>query len=103
MVTVRIRPVGRWLLPHSSWAIWEPTCRRALLDDLAVSNARFQRIGKELQSLRELGTVSRGLAEIVEKAGSQWGLPNGYVLGQEAGGAMVAGLRYGEGILYTKN
>ena len=31
------------------------------------------------------------------------GLPNGYVLGQEAGGAWVAGLRYGEGILYTKN
>ena len=52
---------------------------------------------------RFFGTVSRGLAEIVEKAGSQWGLPNGYVLGQEAGGAWVAGLRYGEGVLYTKN
>ena len=52
---------------------------------------------------RFFGTVSRGLAQIVEKAGSQWGLPNGYVLGQEAGGAMVAGVRYGDGILYTKN
>jgi len=52
---------------------------------------------------RFFGAVSRGLAQIVEKAGSQWGLPNGYVLGQEAGGAVVAGLRYGEGVLYTKN
>jgi hypothetical protein len=52
---------------------------------------------------RFFGTISRGLAQIVEKAGSLWGLPNGYVLGQEAGGAVVAGLRYGEGILYTKN
>src|SRR6266576_5615613 len=52
---------------------------------------------------RFFGTISHGLAEIVEKAGSQWGLPNGYVLGQEAGGAWVAGLRYGEGMLYTKN
>jgi hypothetical protein len=52
---------------------------------------------------RFFGTISRGLAEIVEKAGSQWGLPNGYILGQEAGGAWVAGFRYGEGILYTKN
>jgi hypothetical protein len=52
---------------------------------------------------RFFGAVSSGLAKIVEKAGSQWGLPNGYVLGQEAGGAMVAGLRYGEGVLYTKN
>ena len=49
------------------------------------------------------GTVSRGLAQIVEKAVSTWGLPNGYVLGEEAGGAFVAGLRYGEGTLYTKN
>jgi hypothetical protein len=49
------------------------------------------------------GTVSRGLATVIERAVSQWGLPNGYVLGQEAGGAFVAGLRYGEGTLYTKN
>jgi len=52
---------------------------------------------------RFFGTISRGLAQIVEKAVSQFGLPNGYVLGQEGGGAVVAGLRYGEGILYTKN
>src|SRR5579862_2863628 len=49
------------------------------------------------------GTVSRGLASVIEKAGSNWGEPNGYILGQEAGGAIVAGLRYGEGTLYTKN
>jgi hypothetical protein len=49
------------------------------------------------------GTVSRELATIIEKATSQWGQPNGYILGQEAGGAFVAGLRYGEGTLYTRN
>jgi len=49
------------------------------------------------------GGVSRGLASIVEKAGSQWGQPNGYILGEEAGGAFVGGLRYGDGTLYTKN
>jgi hypothetical protein len=52
---------------------------------------------------RFFGGVSRGLATVVEKAVSQWGLPNGYVLGEEAGGAYVGGLRFGEGILYTKN
>jgi hypothetical protein len=52
---------------------------------------------------RFFGDVSRGLALIVEKAVSQWGLPNGYVLGEEAGGAFVGGLRYGDGTLYTKN
>jgi Envelope integrity protein A len=39
---------------------------------------------------RFFGTISRELAQIVEKAGSQFGLPNGYVLGQEGGGAVVA-------------
>jgi hypothetical protein len=52
---------------------------------------------------RFFGTVSRGLATVIEKAVSQWGLPNGYVLGEEAGGAFIGGLRYGEGMLYTKN
>src|SRR5262249_41757111 len=49
------------------------------------------------------GSVSQGLATLVEKAGNQWGQPNGYILGEEAGGAFIGGLRYGNGTLYTKN
>jgi hypothetical protein len=49
------------------------------------------------------GTVSRDLALVIEKAFSQWGQPNGYILGQEASGAITVGLRYGEGMLYTRN
>jgi hypothetical protein len=52
---------------------------------------------------RFFGGVSRGLATVIERAVSQWGLPNGYILGQEGGGAFIGGLRYGEGTLYTKN
>jgi hypothetical protein len=52
---------------------------------------------------RFFGGVSQGFAGVIEKATSQWGLPNGYVLGEEAGGAFIGGLRYGEGTLYTKN
>ena len=37
------------------------------------------------------GTVSRELANVMEKAVSFWGQPIGYVLGQEGGGAFVAG------------
>lgn len=49
------------------------------------------------------GNVSRGLALTIEEAVRRWGEPNGYVLGQEASGAFVGGLRYGEGMLYTRN
>ena len=51
---------------------------------------------------RFFGGVSTGLARLVEHAVSQWGLPNGYILGQEAGGAFVGGVRYGRGVLYTR-
>lgn len=49
------------------------------------------------------GTISRGLAQALEEATRRFGQPNGYVLGQELSGAFVGGLRYGEGILYTRN
>lgn len=49
------------------------------------------------------GSTSGGLAKVVENAFQQYGLPNGYILGQEGSGAFIAGLTYGEGELYTKN
>lgn len=49
------------------------------------------------------GETTGGLAKVVERAFQQYGLPNGYILGQEGSGAFVAGLTYGEGTLYTKN
>jgi len=52
---------------------------------------------------RFFGTITQGLAAVIEFAFQQQGRPNGYILGQDAGGAFIAGLRYGEGILYTKD
>lgn len=52
---------------------------------------------------RFFGAASGGLATVIEKVFSRHGLPNGYILGEEGGGAIVAGLTYGEGMLYTKN
>jgi hypothetical protein len=52
---------------------------------------------------RFFGTITKGLANVVEYAFQQQGRPNGYILGQDAGGALIAGVRYGEGVLYTKD
>jgi hypothetical protein len=49
------------------------------------------------------GETSGGLAKVVENAFERYGLPNGYILGQEGSGAFIAGLTYGEGQLNTKN
>jgi len=52
---------------------------------------------------RFFGATSGNLAAAVERAFARYGLPNGYILGEEASGAFIGGLRYGEGMLYTKN
>jgi hypothetical protein len=52
---------------------------------------------------RFFGAIARGLAEGVESANRRWGKPNAYILGQEGSGALVGGLRYGEGVMYTRN
>jgi hypothetical protein len=52
---------------------------------------------------RFFGSLSTGLAKAIQWAFKQSGRPNGYILGEDAGGAFVAGLRYGEGKLYTKD
>ncbi len=49
------------------------------------------------------GTTSGSLAQLVERAFQRYGLPNGYILGEEAAGAFFGGLRFGEGTLFTKN
>lgn len=49
------------------------------------------------------GSVSQGIAQGVEYVFKSQGRPNGYILGEDAGGAFVVGLRYGEGMLFTKN
>lgn len=49
------------------------------------------------------GSISQGLASVIEYAFKRQGRPNGYILGEDLGGAFVAGLRYGEGRLYTRD
>jgi hypothetical protein len=48
------------------------------------------------------GQISGNLAAMVEQVVGRYGLPNGYIIGQEASGALVGGLRYGQGTLFTK-
>ena len=48
------------------------------------------------------GQTTKGLAQAVEYVFSQAGRPSGYIIGEEAAGAFVGGLRYGQGTLYLK-
>jgi hypothetical protein len=48
------------------------------------------------------GSTTKGLAEGIEKVFEDLGRPNGYIAGEEFGGAVVVGLRYGRGQLHRK-
>ena len=49
------------------------------------------------------GNTTEGLAKVIEKAFKEKGRPNGYIKGEEAGGALTVGLRYGDGTLSMKS
>lgn len=48
------------------------------------------------------GKISSGLASVLDFALQKAGQPSGYILGDEGGGAFIAGVRYGQGVLHLK-
>lgn len=48
------------------------------------------------------GSLTSDLAVLVNHSFKKFGQPNAYIVGEEGGGAFLAGLRYGEGTLYTR-
>jgi hypothetical protein len=48
------------------------------------------------------GKGAKGVADMIRKALAEQGQPNGYIVGREAGGAFVVGVRYGSGTLHHK-
>ncbi len=71
---------------------------------LAQANPAGYNMDEVIQTGHQFfGTTSGSLAQVVERAFQSYGLPNGYILGEEAAGAFFGGLRFGEGTLFTKN
>jgi hypothetical protein len=91
---LRLFRIAAALLALAGWIALAATPARAseyTMQEIVDSGHRF------------FGATSGGLASVIEKIFSSYGLPNGYVLGEEGSGAFVGGLIYGEGTLYTKN
>ena len=103
-----LNPVRRTL---RAWTSLRAVLAFCVLVGLWAGPVGAQGAGEETFSAGELidsghrlfGSISRGLALSVQEAVKRWGEPNGYVLGEEASGALIGGLRYGEGVLYTRN
>lgn len=75
---------------------------------LALSPVKAQQQSYDANEIVEVGhkffgSTSGALGMTIEKVFSSYGLPNGYILGEAGSGAIIGGLTYGEGTLYTKN
>jgi hypothetical protein len=63
--------------------------------------------GYTVQEIRDagqgvFGTLTSEFAILVNHSFKKFGQPNAYIVGDEGGGAFLAGLRYGDGKLYTR-
>lgn len=69
----------------------------------ATQNAGTYQEGDVLSAAEDVfGRGAEGLADIVRKTFKDRGEPNGYIVGREAGGAFIVGVRYGSGTLFHK-
>lgn len=80
----------------------------AVVSTIGSANAQTSNQGFTAQEILDsghqfFGSASGGLASLVERVFASYGMPNGYILGEEGGGAFIGGLTYGEGTLFTKN
>ncbi|MET1110519.1 MAG: DUF1134 domain-containing protein [Allosphingosinicella sp.] len=88
-------------------AAGEPRASEAAAADSASQRASQAAKGETIPLKRVLGAAegvfgkgAEGLADLIEDILRERGDPTGYVTGREAGGAFIAGVRYGSGTLH---
>jgi hypothetical protein len=91
---MKLRRAGFWM------AVWLATAAPPVIagDDETYDQ---ETILAEAEAF--FGGGAKGLAGAIEKAFRDQGRPNGYIKGQEAGGAIGVGVRYGDGTLTMKS
>lgn len=84
-----------------AFAVLAPAPAFAQTQDQSSDTYQEDEIVKEAGDF--FGAVSKGLADAVHSVFEKYGEPNAYIKGEEASGAFVIGLRYGQGNLVMKN
>lgn len=81
-------------------------CFVAVPADKSATPQKQQKTYRESEVLKEaeafFGKGAKGLADVIAKAFKEQGEPNGFIKGEEAGGAIGVGLRYGHGDLQMR-
>ncbi|MCG6940901.1 MAG: DUF1134 domain-containing protein [Thiohalocapsa sp.] len=85
-----------------SSSIFLMLCGLVAAPALAADSETYSRQEILSQVEQFFGHGAKDLAQVVEKVFADQGEPDAYITGEEAGGAVGIGLRYGSGTLQTK-
>ena len=69
---------------------------------LGADGATFDQDSVIRDAEQFFGKSAEGIGKVIEKAFKEHGRPNATIKGEEAGGAITIGLRYGDGVLLMK-
>jgi len=67
------------------------------------SSGQYDKYETTKEAVDFLGGSAEGIAKLMDRAFSDYGRPNAYIEGEEGGGAIAIGVRYGQGELVTKS
>lgn len=88
--------VGAAAAPSSVWAQPNPDYRTP--QESTYDREEILRAGSDA-----LGVTAEAIGAAIERIARDYGdSPSGYIAGEEGSGAIVAGLRYGKGLLYMR-
>src|SRR3954463_11547116 len=88
--------IGAALIALAATAATAAPARNPASDDTYSQNEIVQKAADFF------GATTEAVAKAVERVFAEKGRPNAYIAGSEGSGAIVVGLRYGEGDLYMK-
>jgi hypothetical protein len=94
VAAVPVEPVAGTTLPDTP-----PSPQTAASPDAATRFAEEDVLGAAEDVF---GKGVEGIAEAIRKTFADRGQPNAYIVGREAGGAFIVGVRYGSGTLHHK-
>ena len=95
--------VGLALTTPSLAENWQQPASNAVVHKVAANSNGFSSAEILNSGHSFFGNAAKGLAQAIESVFAKNGRPQGYIIGEEGAGAIIGGLRYGEGTLFLKN
>ena len=86
----------------ASWTLWAPAFAAPAESSDPRTEGTYSADEIVQKGADFFGVTTEAMGKAVERVFAKYGRPNAYIAGNEGSGAVIVGLRYGEGDLYMK-